>query len=54
MSSRVLRKLQGDMQLDLQLDEVDDEDNINVVQSKRKKRKNQTMNPFDLVSYWGI
>lgn len=49
MSSRVLRKLQGDGQLDLQPEEEDDEDEVNIVQSKRKKKKNLAVNPFDLV-----
>jgi hypothetical protein len=50
MSSRVLRKLQGESQLDLQHDGDDEEDEINPVASKGKKKKNVVANPFDLVS----
>ena len=50
MSSRVLRKLQGDKELEISHGDDDDEEELNVASVKSKKKQKAVVNPFDLVS----
>lgn len=53
MSSRVLRKLQGDKELEIlhnEEEEEDEEDELNFTSPKSKKKQKVAVNPFDLVS----
>ena len=50
MSSRVLRKLQGDKDLEISRDDEEDEDELNPTPVKSKKKQKAAVNPFDLVS----
>lgn len=53
MSSRVLRKLQGDKELEIlhnEEEEEDEEDESNFTSAKSKKKQKVAVNPFDLVS----
>ena len=50
MSSRVLRKLQGDKELEVSQNDEEDEDEFNFTSVKSKKKQKAVVNPFDLVS----
>lgn len=50
MSSRVLRKVQGDKELEISHVGEDDEDELNFASVKLKKKQKAVVNPFDLVS----
>jgi len=50
MSSRVLRKLQGDKELEILHNEEEEEDELNLTSAKSKKKQKVAVNPFDLVS----
>ena len=50
MSSRVLRKLQGDKELEILHNEEEEEDELNFTSAKSKKKQKVVVNPFDLVS----
>lgn len=50
MSSRVLRKLQADKELNISHDDEEDEDEFNFTPVKSKKKPKGAANPFDLVS----
>lgn len=50
MSSRVLRKLQGDKELEISHVGEDDADELNFASVKLKKKQKAVVNPFDLVS----
>lgn len=50
MSSRVLRKLQGDKELEILHNEEEEEDELNFTSVKSKKKQKVAVNPFDLVS----
>ena len=50
MSSRVLRKLQGDKELEILHNEEEKEDELNFTSAKSKKKQKVAVNPFDLVS----
>lgn len=50
MSSRVLRKLQGDKELEILPNEEEEEDELNFTSAKSKKKQKVAVNPFDLVS----
>lgn len=50
MSSRVLRKLQGDKELEISHGDDEDEDELNFTSVKSKKKQKAVVNPFDLVS----
>ena len=50
MSSRVLRKLQGDKELEISHGDDEDEDELNFASVKLKKKQKAVVNPFDLVS----
>ena len=50
MSSRILRKLQGDKELEISRDDDEDEDVFNCASVKSKKKQKSIVNPFDLVS----
>ena len=50
MSSRVLRKLQGDKELEISHDDEEDEDELTFTSAKSRKKQKAAVNPFDLVS----
>ena len=50
MSSRVLRKLQGDKELEISHGDDGDEDEFNFASVKSKKKQKAVVNPFNLVS----
>lgn len=50
MSSRVLRKLQGDKELEISHVDDEDEDELNFTSVKSKKKQKAVVNPFNLVS----
>lgn len=50
MSSRVLRKLQGDKELEISHVGEDDEDELNFASVKLKKKQKAVVNPFDLLN----
>ena len=50
MSSRALRKLQGDKDLEISHGDDEDEDELNFASVKLKKKQKAVVNPFDLVS----
>ena len=50
MSSRVLRKLQGEKELEILHKEEEEEDELNFTSAKSKKKQKVAVNPFDLVS----
>lgn len=50
MSSRVLRKLQGEKELEISHDDEEDEDELNFTPVKSRKKQKAAVNPFDLVS----
>lgn len=50
MSSRVLRKLQGDKDLEISHVDDEDEDELNFTSVKSKKKQKAVVNPFNLVS----
>ena len=50
MSSRVLKKLQGDKELEISYDDLEDEDELNFTPVKSSKKQQAAVNPFDLVS----
>ena len=50
MSSRVLRKLQGDKELEILHNEEEEEDELHFTSAKSKKKQKVAVNPFDLVS----
>lgn len=50
MSSRVLRKLQGDKELEILHNQEEEEDELNFTSAKSKKKQKVAVNPFDLVS----
>ncbi|CAH3171003.1 unnamed protein product, partial [Porites lobata] len=50
MSSRVLRKLQGDKELEILHNEEEEEDELNFTSAKSKKKQKVVVNPFDLLN----
>ncbi|KAM7446044.1 Transcription factor25 [Porites harrisoni] len=50
MSSRVLRKLQGDKELEILHNEEEEEDELNFTSAKSKKKQKVAVNPFDLLN----
>lgn len=54
MSSRVLRKLQGDKELETSHGDDEDEDELNLASVKSKKKQKAVVNPFNLVSTYHL
>lgn len=54
MSSRVLRKLQGDKELETAHGDDEDEDELNFASVKSKKKQKAVVNPFNLVSIYHV
>lgn len=50
MSSRVLRKLQGEKELEITYGDEEEEDELNLTPVKSRKKQKAAVNPFDLVS----
>ena len=50
MSSRALRKLRGNKELEISHDDDENEDEFDFVSVKSKKKQKAVANPFDLVS----
>ena len=50
MSSRVLRKLQGDKEFEISHDDEEDEDELTFTSAKSRRKQKAVVNPFDLVS----
>ncbi|KAL9976033.1 hypothetical protein ACROYT_G013264 [Oculina patagonica] len=50
MSSRVLRKLQGEKELEISHDDEEDEDELNFTPVKSRKKQKAAVNPFDLLN----
>ena len=50
MSSRALRKLQGERELENTHGDEDDEDELTFAPVKSRKKQKAAVNPFDLVS----
>lgn len=53
MSSRVLRKLQGEKEREISHSDEDDEEELNFLPAKSKKKGKAVVNPFNLVSTKG-